>query len=804
MGLTSNGGVHSSFDHLFKLCDISKEYGIENTFIHCFMDGRDTDPKSGKGFIEQLTAHCEKSAGKIASIVGRFYAMDRDKRWERVKVAYDLLVNGEGKVATDMVQAMQESYDEGVTDEFIKPIVNGGFDGTIKEGDVVIFFNYRNDRAKELTVVLTQQDMPEQGMQTIPGLQFYCMTPYDASFKGVHILFDKENVQNTLGEYLAANGKTQLHIAETEKYAHVTFFFNGGRETPYDAEERILVPSPKVATYDLKPEMSAYEVKDKLVEAIKTQKFDFIVVNYANGDMVGHTGIYEAIEKAVKAIDECVKDTVEAAKANDYEVIIIADHGNADHALNEDGTPNTAHSLNPVPFVYVTANKDAKVENGVLADVAPFYPAYLGYGAIPYYEKRYGKKIRPISRRSECDIPDSCTCPRCDAPKPFLYKNNGSKGQLLCKICDARFSPDESRFSAVKLRCPHCGNTLVPKKDRKHFIVHKCVNPKCSYYLHNLKKVDKADLKEDYGKNKYKLHYIYREFTMDFFSMDLNTLPKNASSLKFSKHNAHVMSLCLTLHVNLGLSLRKTSQALKDLYNISISHQQIANYCKTAAICIKPFVDQYPYEKNEVFTADETYIKIRGIKTYVWLIMNAATRSILGYQVSDNRGVGPCILAMRMAFQNLKKLPENFKFIADGYSAYPLAAMEFAKKFGKDFTFSVTQVIGLTNDDAVSTEHRPFKQMVERLNRTYKASYRHTNGFDNIDGANYDLALWVAYYNFLRPHKHAGYKVLNEVEMLQGADNMPGKWQLLIFLGQQTILNIQKNGTAASERNCCQ
>ncbi len=378
MGLTSNGGVHSSFDHLFKLCDIAKEYGVDNTFVHCFMDGRDTDPKSGKGFIEQLTAHCEKSAGKIASIVGRFYAMDRDKRWERVKVAYDLLVNGEGKVATDMVQAMQESYDEGVTDEFIKPIVNGNFDGTIKEGDVVIFFNYRNDRAKELTVVLTQQDMPEQGMHIIPGLQYYCMTPYDASFKGVHILFDKENVQNTLGEYLAAQGKTQLHIAETEKYAHVTFFFNGGRETPYDAEERILVPSPKVATYDLKPEMSAYEVKDKLVEVINTQKFDFIVVNYANGDMVGHTGIYDAIEKAVKAIDECVKDTVEAAKANDYEVIIIADHGNADHALNEDGTPNTAHSLNPVPFVYVTENKNAKVENGVLADVAPSILHILG------------------------------------------------------------------------------------------------------------------------------------------------------------------------------------------------------------------------------------------------------------------------------------------------------------------------------------------------------------------------------------------------------------------------------------------
>ena len=378
MGLTSNGGVHSSLDHLFTLCNISKEYGISNTFIHCFMDGRDTDPRSGKGFIQQLTDHCAKSAGTIASIIGRFYAMDRDKRWERVKVAYDLLVKGEGKASDDMVKAMQESYDEGVTDEFIKPIVNATVDGTIKEGDVVIFFNYRNDRAKELTIVLTQQDMADQGMMTIPGLQYYCMTPYDASFKGVHILFDKENVQNTLGEYLANEGKSQLHIAETEKYAHVTFFFNGGRETPYEGEERILVPSPKVATYDLKPEMSAYEVKDKLVAAIGEQKYDFIVVNYANGDMVGHTGIYSAIEKAVTAIDECVKETVEAAKANDYEVIIIADHGNADHALNEEGTPNTAHSLNPVPFVYVTENKAAKVADGVLADVAPSILHILG------------------------------------------------------------------------------------------------------------------------------------------------------------------------------------------------------------------------------------------------------------------------------------------------------------------------------------------------------------------------------------------------------------------------------------------
>ncbi|KAA6330313.1 2 3-bisphosphoglycerate-independent phosphoglycerate mutase [termite gut metagenome] len=378
MGLTSDGGVHSSLDHLFKLCDIAKEYEIENTFIHCFMDGRDTDPKSGKGFIEQLDAHCKATTGRIASIVGRYYAMDRDKRWERVKEGYDLLVNGTGKKATDMLQAMQESYDEGVTDEFIKPIVNANVDGTIKEGDAVIFFNYRNDRAKELTVALTQQDMPEAGMKTIPNLQYYCMTPYDASFKGLHVLFDKDNVDNTLGEYLAKEKKTQLHIAETEKYAHVTFFFNGGRETPYEGEDRILVPSPKVATYDLKPEMSAYEVKDKLVEAINANKYDFIVVNYANGDMVGHTGIYEAIEKAVVAVDACVKDTIEAAKANGYEAIIIADHGNADNAINEDGTPNTAHSLNPVPFIYVTENKGAKVQNGRLADVAPSILKIMG------------------------------------------------------------------------------------------------------------------------------------------------------------------------------------------------------------------------------------------------------------------------------------------------------------------------------------------------------------------------------------------------------------------------------------------
>ncbi|MBD5242930.1 MAG: 2,3-bisphosphoglycerate-independent phosphoglycerate mutase [Paramuribaculum sp.] len=378
MGLTSDGGVHSSLDHLFALCDIAKQYGLEKVYIHCFMDGRDTDPRSGIGFIRQLQDHCAKSAGVIASIVGRYYAMDRDKRWERVKVAYDLLVKGEGEQATDMVKAMQESYDNDVTDEFVKPINNATVDGTIKEGDAVIFFNYRNDRAKELTVALTQHDIPEAGMTTIPGLQYYCMTPYDASFTGVHILFDKENVGNTLGEYLSSLDKKQLHIAETEKYAHVTFFFNGGREAPFEGEERILVASPKVATYDLKPEMSAYEVKDKLVDAIRSKEFDFIVVNYANGDMVGHTGVYEAIEKAVKAVDECVRDTVEAAKEADYEVIIIADHGNADNAVNADGSPNTAHSLNPVPCVYVTSREGATVKDGRLADVAPTLLKIMG------------------------------------------------------------------------------------------------------------------------------------------------------------------------------------------------------------------------------------------------------------------------------------------------------------------------------------------------------------------------------------------------------------------------------------------
>jgi 2,3-bisphosphoglycerate-independent phosphoglycerate mutase len=393
LGLVSDGGVHSSLDHLFKLLDIAKEYGISDAFVHCFMDGRDTDPRSGKGFIEQLVAHTAATDTKIASIVGRYYAMDRDKRWDRVKKSYDLLVNGVGETATDLVAAMQASYDAGVTDEFVNPIVAVDAAGkplaTIEAGDVVIFFNYRNDRAKELTVVLTQTDMPEEGMHTIP-LEYYCMTPYDSSYKGLHILFDKDNVQNTLGEYVSSLGLKQLRIAETEKFAHVTFFFSGGRESEFEGEERILVASPKVATYDLQPEMSAPEVADKLVAALNTKKFDFVALNFANGDMVGHTGIYEAIQKAVVTVDNCVKQVVEAAKANDYEVIIIADHGNADFAENADGSPNTAHSLNPVPFIYVTENKNAKVENGILADVAPSICQILG---IPQPKEMTGKGL---------------------------------------------------------------------------------------------------------------------------------------------------------------------------------------------------------------------------------------------------------------------------------------------------------------------------------------------------------------------------------------------------------------------------
>ncbi|MBN2742283.1 MAG: 2,3-bisphosphoglycerate-independent phosphoglycerate mutase [Marinilabiliaceae bacterium] len=373
LGLVSKGGVHSSQEHLYKLVEIANSYGIANIFVHAFMDGRDTDPKSGKGFMSELLDNIKDTKAKVASVIGRYYAMDRDKRWERVKEAYDLMVLGKGATTTNVLDAIQTSYDADVTDEFIKPIVAvdaaGKPVGTISDGDVVVFFNYRNDRAREITQVLTQEDMPEHGMKTIP--LYYCtMTPYDANFKGMHILYDKDNVSNTIGEVIAAKGLKQLRIAETEKYAHVTFFFSGGREATYEHEDRILINSPKVATYDLQPEMSAYEVKDAVVAELNKQKYDFIALNFANGDMVGHTGVYEAIMKAVKTVDICLKEVVETAVANGYEAIIIADHGNADNAVNPDGSPNTAHSLNPVPFIWVTDRKGT-VKDGILADVAP-------------------------------------------------------------------------------------------------------------------------------------------------------------------------------------------------------------------------------------------------------------------------------------------------------------------------------------------------------------------------------------------------------------------------------------------------
>jgi len=396
LGLVSEGGVHSSLDHLFKLTDISKEYGIDKTFVHCFMDGRDTDPKSGKGYVQQLVDHLKTSCGSIASVTGRFYGMDRDKRWERVKVCYDVMVNGKGTPSKDVVAAIQASYDAGVTDEFIKPIVHvdaqGKAVGNIQAGDVVIFFNFRNDRAKELSIVLTQDELLEKArlatdmspeakaaineMKTLP--LYYCtITPYDDKFKGLHILFDKDNVTETIGEVIANAGLKQLRIAETEKYAHVTFFFSGGREQEFAGEKRILIPSPKVATYDLQPEMSAPEVADAVIAEINAKSVDFIALNFANGDMVGHTGIYESIQKAVITVDTCVGKVVEAAKANGYTVMIIADHGNADYALNDDGSFNTQHSTNPVPCLLVT-DEYKSVKNGVLADVAPTILKIMG------------------------------------------------------------------------------------------------------------------------------------------------------------------------------------------------------------------------------------------------------------------------------------------------------------------------------------------------------------------------------------------------------------------------------------------
>ena len=380
-GLCSHGGVHSSLDHLYEFLSEAKKAGLEEVYVHCFMDGRDTDPHSGLGFVKELEGKMAQTTGKVATVCGRFYAMDRDKRWGRVKEAYDMLVEGKGARFTSALEAIQASYDAGVTDEFIKPVVitEGGKPlAKVEEGDAVIFYNFRNDRARELTNVLTQNDMPEEGMHTIP-LYYCCLTPYDASFTGLHILFDKEEVKDTLGEVVSKAGKSQLRIAETEKYAHVTFFFNGGREVPFENEDRILVNSPKVATYDLQPEMSAIEVTDKLCGAIRSEKEDMIILNFANGDMVGHTGVYGAIRNAVGCIDGCVEAVVTCALAHDYVVLLTADHGNADYAVNPDGTPNTAHSLNPVQFIVIGAGDEVKtVKDGALCNVAPTILKLMG------------------------------------------------------------------------------------------------------------------------------------------------------------------------------------------------------------------------------------------------------------------------------------------------------------------------------------------------------------------------------------------------------------------------------------------
>ena len=370
-GLVSNGGVHSHINHLKAITTVCASKNLEKVLIHAFTDGRDTDPKSGLGFLSELGEHLQKTCGQIASITGRYYAMDRDKRWERIKLAYDALVLGSGLQASDMLEAVEKSYASGVTDEFIKPIINASIPVTaIQEGDAVICFNFRTDRCREITQVLTQTDMPEMGMKKL-NLHFTTMTQYDHSFKNIHTVFDNDDLKNTLGEILQQNHKTQIRIAETEKYPHVTFFFSGGREQPFDGESRIMLPSPKVATYDLQPEMSANQVTEAIIPEIEKKSADFICLNFANADMVGHTGIWEAVIKAVETVDQCVEKVVAAALKSDYTVFLTSDHGNADYEINEDGTPNTAHSLNPVPLFIIDNKWKGIVKSGKLGDIAP-------------------------------------------------------------------------------------------------------------------------------------------------------------------------------------------------------------------------------------------------------------------------------------------------------------------------------------------------------------------------------------------------------------------------------------------------
>ena len=381
MGLVSDGGVHSHLSHIKGITAIAKNNGIKNLFIHAFLDGRDTDPKGGTGYLTDLQNHLSKTTGKIASVIGRYYAMDRDKRWERVKLAYDLLVKGVGEKTSDPISAVTASYAAGVTDEFIKPIVvvneKQNPIGTIHEGDVVLCFNFRTDRGREITEVLTQKDFPEQGMKALK-LYYVTLTNYDNSFKNVHVIFDKDNLDNTLGEVISKAVKKQIRIAETEKYPHVTFFFSGGREEVFDGESRLMCPSPKVATYDLQPEMSAKDIRDKIVPELEKKEADFICLNFANPDMVGHTGNFAAAVKAVETVDACNQVVTEAARKNGYAVIIIADHGNADIMINEDGTPNTAHSTNLVPCILVDDSYKGKLKNGKLGDLAPTILTLMG------------------------------------------------------------------------------------------------------------------------------------------------------------------------------------------------------------------------------------------------------------------------------------------------------------------------------------------------------------------------------------------------------------------------------------------
>jgi 2,3-bisphosphoglycerate-independent phosphoglycerate mutase len=371
IGLVSDGGVHSHINHLKALLDILHHEKMENVLMHAFTDGRDTDPKSGKGFIQDLLKHMQLSTGKLATVTGRYYAMDRDKRWERVKLAYDALVNGVGSMSDDFIQTIENNYQAGITDEFLKPILNKNLENkTIAAGDVVICFNFRTDRCREITEVLTQQDFPEQDMQPMP-LHFITMTQYDPKYKHVKVLYENDDLKNTLGEVLAAHGKTQLRMAETEKYPHVTFFFNGGRETPFEGEERIMVASPKVATYDLQPEMSAPELTSAALDAIEKIQPDFLCLNYANADMVGHTGVWDAVLKAVETVDQCVEKLVAILLKNNYTIFLTADHGNADFIVNEDGSPNTAHTLNPVPLFLIDNTWKGSLKNGKLGDIAP-------------------------------------------------------------------------------------------------------------------------------------------------------------------------------------------------------------------------------------------------------------------------------------------------------------------------------------------------------------------------------------------------------------------------------------------------